>query len=615
MTMGVGGGTDPGIGIGRQRLMGATAAMAVGTTLSRITGLARVIALAAALGSLGFADAYNLANTTPNIVVDLVLTGVLAATFVPVFADRIATRNSDEAWEAISAVATVTTVVIVAATVAFFVLTPDIVRLYTVNNRNPDVHEQQAVAVFLLRWFVPQLAGYGLIALFTALLNTRGRFAAPMFVPVANNVVVILVLVWFHVLVPHPDLASIAAHHRGLVLLGLGTTLGVVVQAALLVPSLLRADLHLRFRWKPRHEAMRTIARLGGWTFGWVVANQVALFIVLALADGAEPGTVSAYTYSYQFFLLPYGVVTVSIMSAVTPVLSVRWAQRDTFGFRYRMAYGLRGMLAIIIPSTVGMLILAHPLIDLVLAHGTTTRLDAQATASSLAMLSLGLPGFCIFLYMIRVFQSMQDTRSAFRIYVVENAINVVVAVALVRPLGVRGLALSISIAYTLSAVLALVIVRRRIGGLGGNELVTPLKRVIASSAVMAVAIVIAINVSGARSGPYLLGRVAFAIVIGFLVYVGTATWLGARHARRHPRARSGSTPTGSMNGPIDGERRWGTGGGSTVQPAEEHFHGKLDALNGTPPHRQIPRLSGPRGASGNPLKVEPPPKPGEQTR
>ena len=158
-------------------------------------------------------------------------------------------------------------------------------------NHHADVHQQQAVAVFLLRWFVPQVACYGLIALFTALLNARGKFAAPMFVPIANNLVVIGVLLWFHALVPHPSLASVDANHHGLVLLGLGTTLGVVVQAVLLVPSLLRADLHLRFLWQPAHQAMRTITRLAGWTFGWVVANQVALVVMLALADGAKiPG-------------------------------------------------------------------------------------------------------------------------------------------------------------------------------------------------------------------------------------------------------------------------------------------------------------------------------------
>ena len=355
-------------------LVGSTVGMAVGTTLSRLTGVGRIVALTYVLGTAGLADAYNLANTTPNIITDIVIGGVLSATFVPVFVDRLSTRRGDEAWRAISAVTTVTVVVLTAATVAFWFLTPSIIHLYTATNHNPDRVSQQHVAISLLRWFVPQLAAYGLIGLFTALLNTRGKFAAPAFVPIANNVVVIVILLWFHAMVPHPSLAAVQRNEHALILLGLGTTVGVLAPGLLLVPSLARARLHLRFLWEPRHEAMRTIVRLASWTFGFVVANQVALVVILALADAVHPqGAVTAYTYAYIFFQLPYGVVAVSIMSVVTPSLSARWALGDIAGFRRRMAYGLRSMLAIIIPSAVGMLILARVLIDLVLAHGSTT--------------------------------------------------------------------------------------------------------------------------------------------------------------------------------------------------------------------------------------------------
>jgi putative peptidoglycan lipid II flippase len=508
--------------------------MAVGTTLSRLTGVGRVVALTAALSGGGFADAYNLANTTPNIITDIVIGGVLAATFVPVFVSELTTKPAKEAWEAVSSVVTVTVAVLIVATVAFFVLTPSIIDLYTITNHHADVHQQRIVATFLLRWFVPQLACYGLIALFSALLNTQGKFAAPMFVPIANNLVVIGMLVWFHALVPSPTLANIHAHHTALVLLGIGTTLGVVVQAALLVPSLLRSDLRIRFRWQPGHEAMRRITRLAGWTFGIVLSNQVALVVVLALADGARvAGAVSAYTYAYTFFQLPYGVVAVSVMSAVTPSLSARWAQGNIVAFRHRMAFGLRSILAIVIPSAVGMIILAHPLIDLVLDHGAETSAQASTTAATLAMFSLGLPGFCTFLYMVRVLQSMQDTRTAFRIYLVENAINIVLGVALVGPLGVRGLALSVSVAYTAAALISLGVVARKDDGLGGQDLVVPVTRVLGSTAVMAVATVLAVNVSGATSGLALLGRVVFAVVVGAVAFVGATAVLGAREAKR----------------------------------------------------------------------------------
>jgi putative peptidoglycan lipid II flippase len=399
--------------------------------------------------------------------------------------------------------------------------------------------------------------------------------------------VVIAVLVWFHHLVSHPSLASVTSAHHALVILGLGTTLGVIVQAVLLVPSLIRAGPHLRLIWNPRHEAMRRILRLAGWTFGWVVANQVALVVVLALADGArEAGAVTAYTYAYTFFQLPYGVVAVSVMTAVTPSLAARWTRIDLRGFRRRMGIGLRGMLAIVVPSAAGMLVLARPLIDLILLHVNESATSADAISGALAMFALGLPGFCTFLYAVRVFQAMQDTRTAFKLYLVENAINVVLAVALVGPLGVRGLALALSIAYTVSAALALGVIRERVGGLGGSALADPLRRIVAGSLVLAVVAGLVVNLSGSESAVVLLGRIVLAMVVGGVAYVGTVGLMGARAERRRPP------------GPADGSRT-----APAPPPAPPPAPGPADdrpvpsihdRLGDRPPYRHLRPVPGP---------------------
>ena len=226
------------------------------------------------------------------------------------------------------------------------------------------------------------------------------------------------------------------------------------------------------------------------------------------------------------------------------------------------------------------MLILAHPLIDLVLAHGAETSANADSTGATLAMFALGLPGFCTFLYMVRVFQSMQDTRTAFRLYLVENGLNIVVALALVGPLGVRGLALSLSIAYSVAALLALAVVRNRVGGLGGPDLTTPVKRVVGASGVMAVATVLALSVSGATSGcracwpvwssPWWSG------VVAYLATAGTAGRPGrpAGHRRSGPgRASLVASHPPSEDDPVGraggraGERptRWALAGRRSV--------------------------------------------------
>ncbi len=184
-----------------------------------------------------------------------------------------------------------------------------------------------------------------------------------------------------------------------------------------------------------------------------MLANQIALFVVTMLAGsvaGSDP--VSSYTYAYAFFQLPYGIVAVTVMSVVTPDLAERWSTGQRPEFLHRMTGGLRAVLALIIPSAVGMLLLARPAVALLLGDGHSTPAETATTGAALAMFALGLPGFCTYLYLVRVLQSMQRTRVAFYLYLVENGLNIVLALLLVHPLGVRGLALSLSIAYTVAA-------------------------------------------------------------------------------------------------------------------------------------------------------------------
>jgi putative peptidoglycan lipid II flippase len=522
----------------------ATSVMAVGTILSRATGLVRVFALTYALGTLTLADSYNLANTIPNIIQDIILGGILSATFIPVFVHRLTTRADDEAWEAVSAVVSITMIAIAAASIAFLVASPFIVDSIMSLNHGAQAAQSRQVAKDLLYLFVPQLTCYGFISLGTALLNARRRFGAPMFTPIANNVVLIAMLLIFGTTVHHATLAGVATHRGQLLFLGLGTTAGVMAQAGCMIPSLRRAGLQLRWRPDIRHEAVHTIGRLSGWTFGLVMANQIALLVVLTLSEKVGPGAVTAYTYAYIFFQLPYGIVAVSIMSATAPELAARWAQGDLVAFRYRMGTGLRAMLALMIPAAAGMVVLARPLVALVAHHGAAG--STELTAQALAMLALGLPGFCVFLYAVRVLQSVQDLRSAFWLYAFENGVNIVLAVALSGHFGVRGIALSISIAYTLGAVVALAYVRARVQGLGGDVLGRPLGHVLLSTCALVVAAVLGSNVSGSETTLALLGRVVLGTVAGALAYVlaaGALANLAARRRRAPPDRGAGAAP------------------------------------------------------------------------
>ncbi len=300
---------------------------------------------------------------------------------------------------------------------------------------------------------------------------------------------------------------------------------------------------------EPADEALQTVARLGVWTFGFVVANQVALFVVTVLAGsvaGSDP--VSSYTYAYAFFQLPYGIIAVTVMSVVTPDLAEKWSTGQQTAFLKRMTGGLRAILALIIPAAVGMLLLAKPAVALLLGNGHSTPAQTATTGAALAMFALGLPGFSVYLYVVRVLQSMQRTKVAFYLYLVENAINIALALVLVRPLGVRGLALSLSIAYTVAAFAALAVFHQWFGRLAERETWAPVWRVVVASLPMAVVVLVVSNLSGSTSVAGLLVRVMGAVVAGGLTFGAVVVWLGRRHdARRRPPPPRPLSPFGPL--------------------------------------------------------------------
>ncbi len=237
------------------RLVRSSSVVALGTLLSRVTGLFRVGVLAYALGRATLADTYNLANTTPNIVYELLIGGVLSATLVPVFVEHLQRRDE----RATSAVFTVTLTVLVGLTIVAMVFAPVIARLYSIDATGAERAAQLDAMTLLIRCFMPQMFFYGFTALAAAVLNARRRFAAAAYAPVCNNVVVICVLLAFTRLATGPqegwtNVERITDDRGLLLLLGLGTTAGIAAMALVLVPALARAGAHLqtRLRLAPR---------------------------------------------------------------------------------------------------------------------------------------------------------------------------------------------------------------------------------------------------------------------------------------------------------------------------------------------------------------------------
>lgn len=477
------------------------------------------------LGTARLADAFNLANNTPNMVYDLVLGGILSGTLVPVFVEHLAKRSEDEAWEAISAVVSVAVMVLVVATILFELAAAPIADLYLLANHARVATEERQATVDLLRLVAPEVLFYGLSGLAGAVLNARRRFAAPAFAPVLNNLVSIAVLFALRSELAHPTLAALERSRPELLLLGLGTMAGVGVQALVLLPGLFRGDMGLGWLPSLRHPAVRQVLQLSGWVFGFVAANQAALFVVLALAARFSGG-VTSYNYAYTFFQLPFGVVAASVITALQPEMARHFASSDLDALSADLTKGLRAIGSVVAAAAVGYLVLGGPVLDLVLLHGAARTNGIADIRASLELFSLGLPGFSIFLFCIRTFQSMQDTRTPFWIYLVENGVNVLAAFALVGPLGVAGLALSLSIAYTLGAVLALAVLARR--GVRPSGIRSAwLARVALVLATMALAVELTDHLVPARGEAEEAVRVLLSALVGVSVFFLMAVRMG----------------------------------------------------------------------------------------
>jgi putative peptidoglycan lipid II flippase len=476
----------------RERIVRSSAAVATGTLLSRLTGLLRVAVLAYAVGRASLADTYNLANSTPNIVYELILGGVLSATLVPLFVEHLERRDD----RATAALFTVAMSVLAVFTAIAMVFAPLIARLYALDTTGSERVAQLHVMTIFTLWFLPQMLFYGLTALATALLNAHRRFVAAAFAPVINNVLVIGVLLAFAQgtvgsRAQWIDVRRISGDPAKLTLLGAGTTAGIAAMAFVLLPVLRHTGIHVRRSFNWRHPAVRKMLRLSGWTIGYVVTNQIALLFVLVLAKSGATGNVSAYLYAYAFFQVPHGLLAVSIMTTMMPELSRSAARGDYAALAHRFRIGLRYLLLLMVPAAMLFIALAQPMLG-VLVRGGFRPHDAAVTAGTLQALSVGLVAFSVYLYALRAFYALHDTFTPFWINAIENGINVMLAVALFPSLGVQGLALAWSGAYTVAAVVAMVVLRTRVPH--------PVDR--------------AVGVSAARA---VTGTAALAIVAGLL--------------------------------------------------------------------------------------------------
>ncbi|MFN8034766.1 MAG: murein biosynthesis integral membrane protein MurJ [Acidimicrobiia bacterium] len=507
-------------GTGDRQLVRSSALVGLGTALSRVTGMLRVLVIAR-IGIQLLTDNYNAANNTPNILYELLLGGILTATLVPLFVEY--TEQGDERGPA--AINTVAVAVLAVTAFVGIVLAPMIMRPYFLGVHRATRESEIRLAATFLRFFMPQVFFYGLFALITAILNAHRRFVAAAFAPVLNNVVVIAIFLAIPEI--HPGRLDVATVQDSLglrLLMGLGTTAGIVAMTLALFPALHRAGLRFRLTRHWRHPAVRKLVRLSGWTIGYVVANQIAFWVAnfLALRHASD---LTVYLVAFTFFQLPHGLFAVSIMTTITPELAACDLGGDTVGFRRHFSLGLRLLGLVIIPATVITLVMSRPIVNAFVWHGRVTGHDAAVVAQTLVAFGTGLVFFSVYLYTLRAFYAQRDTRTPFVVNCLENGVNIVAAFALYPLLGVQGLALAWSIAYAVASVVAVAALRRRIGSLDGTTIVRSFSKMTLAAAALAVVAWVAVERIGYGTPARGLAATVVGLTAGAAVYVAVL-WL-----------------------------------------------------------------------------------------
>ncbi|HVB26635.1 MAG TPA: murein biosynthesis integral membrane protein MurJ [Mycobacteriales bacterium] len=438
-------------------------AMAIGTLASRLTGFLRTVVIATAIGRT-VGDSYNVANTLPNIVHELLLGGVLTSVVVPLVVGA-ARRDGDRGEGYAQRLLTVVVAGLSVASAIAVVFAPMLVRLYA--DRHGFTTGQTTLATSFARFFLPQILFYGVGALLAAILNTRGSFAPPMWAPVLNNLVVIAAgIAFFAATSGH---APVAGHltRSATLILAVGTTAGIVVQTVALVPSLRKSGFHWAWRPDLRGAGLGHAARLGGWVLVYVAANQLAFLVITRLATRSGTFAISAYVYAFILVSLPHAVVAVSVITALLPRMSAHAADGRLDRVATDLARGLKLSGVLLVPAEAACVAFGPLLATVPFAHGHLRVADARLIGATLAGYAVSLVPFSAFQLQLRAFYALQDTRTPALVNIGVNLVNVAADVALYLVLPARekvvGLAIGYSVSYLVGCLVFAGLLRRRL--------------------------------------------------------------------------------------------------------------------------------------------------------
>ena len=430
------------------RLIRSSSLMGLGTIVSRITGFIRNLLLVAVLGTGILGDAYNVANTTPNIIYNLLIGGALSAVFVPQIVKSF--RDADGGSVYVSRLVSLLTTALFVITAVAMIVAPLFISIYapSFTGRSRDV--TIAFALYCL----PQILFYGLFGLLGQVANAKEKFGPMMWAPIANNLVVIALFAYFLSVTDEISLQTITDGQVRV--LGIGTTLGIALQALILIPTITSSGLKLRFRTDWRGVGLDKAIRLASWMFLFVLISQLGFLVTVNLATraGVAAGVAygvgyTPYANAYLILLLPHSIVTISIVTALLPRLSNFALDKKLDEVRNLISTALRYVGIITVPASFFFLLFGERVAE-VLFFGISED-SAIYIGRLLSAMALGLIPLSINLVLIRGLNAFENTKFQVLSNLVINTVAVVLSLIAYMTMEPQSVTVGLALAFTAS--------------------------------------------------------------------------------------------------------------------------------------------------------------------
>ena len=448
------------------QLLRASSVMAVGTIASRVTGLIRNLLLVALLGTAILGDTYNVANTMPNILYNLLIGGALTAVFVPQIVRSL--RDSDQGAAFISRLFTVTVTFLLLLTVIGIVFAPVIVNLYAPEFSNRPEFD---ITVTFMRYCLPQIFFLGLFALLGQIANAKGKFGPMMWAPVINNLIAILLFAWF--LVNGQDLSLGNISETDITWLGLGTTAGYLAQALILLPVVIKSGVKLTLRFDWHNSQIIKSFRLASWSFIYAMISQVSYLVTVSIATSAAVKTqvlgdstgvgFTPYSNAYLILILPHSIITVSVVTALLPRLSNYVIDKKHDELTNSLVKAIRLIGVFTVPAAL-MFLAFGQLVANTLYFGISNA-DANYLGLTLSAFALGLIPVSINLVLLRGLNAFENLKSQVIGNFIMNLISIILSYLVAswfEPKWVTvGLAGIFTIHYFIGAGISFYLIRR----------------------------------------------------------------------------------------------------------------------------------------------------------